>query len=41
LLGATPLVTQSVPSDLMILYAVIYLAAALGLALRQFSRRDM
>jgi hypothetical protein len=40
-LGFSPFVTSSVPSPLMIAYAAVYLLAVLGLALRQFQRRDL
>jgi ABC-type transport system involved in multi-copper enzyme maturation permease subunit len=41
-LGAmTPFSASSVPNEGMILYAVLYIAVALALALRQFSRRDL
>jgi Cu-processing system permease protein len=36
-----PLFVVSVPSPAMVVYAVIYLLALLGLAVRQFSRRDL
>lgn len=38
---AGPFVTLSVPSPLMVAYAGLYLAIALALAVRQFSRRDL
>jgi Cu-processing system permease protein len=37
----SPFSTQSVPSPLMIGYAIIYAAVALALAVRQFNRRDL
>jgi len=41
-LGAlTPFSASSVPNEWMVLYAVLYIAVALALALRQFSRRDL
>jgi len=40
-LGFSPFITTSVPSPMMIAYAGLYLLAALGLALRQFQRRDL
>jgi hypothetical protein len=40
-LGISPFGTVSVPSILMIVYAVFYLVAALALALRNFSQRDL
>jgi Cu-processing system permease protein len=40
-IGFSPFVTSSVPSPLMVAYAGLYLLAALGLALRQFQRRDL
>jgi Cu-processing system permease protein len=40
-LGFSPFITSSVPSPMMMAYAGLYLLAALGLALRQFQRRDL
>ena len=43
-LGVTfsgPMATMSVPSDLMIGYAAVYLLVALGIALRTFAKRDL
>ena len=40
-LGISPFGTISVPSILMIVYAVLYLVAATALALRNFNRRDL
>ena len=40
-LGFTPFSAISVPSKFMILYACLYLAMALALALRRFSKRDL
>lgn len=40
-LGFSPFITSSVPSPMMIAYAGLYLLAALGMALRQFQRRDL
>ena len=40
-LGISPFGTVSVPSILMIVYAVVYLVAATALALRNFNRRDL
>jgi len=40
-IGSGPLIVVSVPSAAMIAYAVLYLLAALGLAIRQFSQRDL
>jgi Cu-processing system permease protein len=40
-LGISPFGTISVPSILMIVYAVVYLVAATALALRNFNRRDL
>ena len=40
-LGMSPFGTTSVPSNLMIIYALIYLAGILALAVRTFSRRDL
>jgi Cu-processing system permease protein len=39
--GRTPFSSASVPSGLMVVYAALYLAVALALALRRFSRRDL
>jgi len=39
-LGVSPFTSSSVPSPLMMGYALLYLLAALALALRQFKRRD-
>ena len=40
-LGMSPFGTTSVPSNLMIGYALIYLGAVLALAVRNFTRRDL
>lgn len=40
-LGMSPFGTVSVPSPLMIAYTVVYLLAALGLAIRIFKERDL
>jgi len=40
-IGFSPFYSSSVPSPLMLAYAALYLLAALGLALRQFQRRDL
>jgi hypothetical protein len=40
-LGVSPFTSSSVPSPLMLVYAALYLLAALALALRQFKRRDL
>jgi hypothetical protein len=40
-LGMSPFGTISVPSVLMIVYAVLYLAGALALAVSNFKRRDL
>jgi Cu-processing system permease protein len=40
-LGVSPLSSSTYPSNLMILYAVGYLLAALALALRHFKQRDL
>ncbi len=40
-LGVSPFGTLSIPSPAMIVYAMIYIAVALALALRIFSRRDL
>lgn len=40
-LGFSPFSSASVPSQLMIVYAALYLSAALGLAIWQFRRRDL
>jgi len=39
--GATPFTLGAVPSDFMIGYAILYALVCLGLAVRNFSRRDM
>jgi Cu-processing system permease protein len=41
ILGISPFGTVSVPSILMIVYAVLYVAVAITLALRNFNRRDL
>jgi ABC-type transport system involved in multi-copper enzyme maturation permease subunit len=40
-LGVSPFTSNSVPSPLMIVYAGLYLIAALGVAVRRFGRRDL
>ncbi len=40
-LGMSPFGTTSVPSNLMVVYALIYLGVILALAVRTFSRRDL
>lgn len=40
-LGFSPFSSLSLPSLLMIAYAVLYLIAALALAVRQFHKRDL
>jgi len=40
-LGFSPFVARSVPSPLMIVYAIIFLTVILFLAIRQFNRRDL
>jgi ABC-type transport system involved in multi-copper enzyme maturation permease subunit len=40
-LGFSPFSAASVPSPAMVVYAVLYLLATLGLAIRQFQRRDL
>jgi hypothetical protein len=40
-LGVSPFSAASVPSPLMVVYALLYAALALGLAVRLFSRRDL
>jgi Cu-processing system permease protein len=40
-LGVSPFSAASVPSVVMVAYAVTYLGLALGLALRRFARRDL
>lgn len=40
-LAGGPILVVSVPSPLMVVYAALYAAGALGLALRAFSRRDL
>ncbi len=39
--GRTPFSTASVPSTAMVVYAAVYMLAAVGLAIRRFSRRDL
>jgi ABC-type transport system involved in multi-copper enzyme maturation permease subunit len=39
--GRSPFSIGSVPSGWMVIYAGVYLAAALGLAIRRFSKRDL
>jgi Cu-processing system permease protein len=41
LVGMTPFTSGNEPSNLMIIYAVLYLAAAMAIAARQFGRRDL
>jgi ABC-type transport system involved in multi-copper enzyme maturation permease subunit len=41
MMGFSPFTSTSVPSPLMIWYALIYIAAMLALAIRIFSRRDL
>jgi len=41
MVGATPFTSAAEPSTLMIAYAVIYTAAALGLAVQSFGKRDL
>ena len=41
ILGISPFGPVSVPSLLMIIYAVLYVAVAITLALRNFNRRDL
>ena len=40
-LGVSPFSAASVPSPLMVGYAILYAAIALGVAVRMFSRRDL
>ncbi len=40
-LGMSPFGTSSVPSNLMIVYALIYLGVILALAVRNFNKRDL
>jgi Cu-processing system permease protein len=40
-LSTTPFGAASAPSSAMVVYTVLYIAAALGLAIRWFSRRDL
>jgi hypothetical protein len=37
----TPFMTTSVPSQAMVVYAALYAAVALALAMRAFTRRDL
>jgi ABC-type transport system involved in multi-copper enzyme maturation permease subunit len=39
--GRTPFATSSVPSPAMVVYAALYMVAALALAVRKFTRRDI
>ena len=39
--GASPFNTSSVPSPIMIVYAVLYAGVILALSVRQFNRRDL
>lgn len=41
LIGVTPFTSGSEPSTVMLVYAFLYLIAALALAIRQFGRRDL
>lgn len=41
LIGASPFNTSSVPSPLMVVYAIVYAGVILALALRRFHRRDL
>jgi ABC-type transport system involved in multi-copper enzyme maturation permease subunit len=41
MVGTTPFTSASQPSTVMIFYAVVYLAAALGLAVWSFGKRDL
>jgi Cu-processing system permease protein len=40
-MGVSPFTSTSVPNSLMVWYAVLYMAAMLALAIRQFGRRDL
>lgn len=40
-IGFSPFSAASPPSDLMVIYAGLYFLAAMGLAIRQFNRRDL
>ncbi len=40
-LGFSPFTSRSIPSTAMVFYAVLYLIAAVFLAIRVFSRRDL
>jgi Cu-processing system permease protein len=40
-LGVSPFSATSVPSPLMVVYAILYAALALGMAVRLFGRRDL
>ena len=40
-MGVSPFASSSVPSPIMIVYAILYAAAALALAVRQLYRRDL
>ena len=39
--GVSPFSTTSVPSPLMVVYAILYIVIALAVAIRMFSRRDL
>jgi hypothetical protein len=41
LTGISPFTSSSQPSDLMLVYAGLYLLAMLAVAMRQFRRRDL
>jgi hypothetical protein len=40
-IGFSPFSAGSIPSDLMIGYAILYTMGAIGLAIRLFHRRDL
>jgi hypothetical protein len=40
-MGISPFSSATVPSPLMVAYAILYAALALGLAIRFFTRRDL
>jgi Cu-processing system permease protein len=39
--GVGPLVVVSIPSELMVVYGVLYLVGAVAIAIRQFNKRDL
>ncbi|MBI9045501.1 MAG: ABC transporter permease subunit [Anaerolineaceae bacterium] len=41
ILAGGPFISQSVPSDLMLIYSILYILAAFGLSIYGFSKRDL